>query len=63
MATPVVYGSSRLGVKSDLQLQGQAYVTATTQDLSCICDLCLSFWQRWILNLLSEAGDGTYILS
>ena len=31
-------------------------------DPSPICDLCHSLWQRWILNPLSEARDGTCIL-
>ena len=43
----------------------QAYVTVTataTQDLSRICNLRSSLWQRQILNPLSEARDLTYIL-
>ena len=47
----------RLG---ELQLQLQAYATATW-DLSCICDLHHSSWQHQILILLSEARDGTCI--
>jgi len=40
-----------LGVESELQLL--AYTTATTvQNPSLICDLCISLWQGWILNLL-----------
>ena len=51
----------RLGVESVLQLP--AYATATaTPDPSHTCDLHHSSWQRWILNLLSEARDRTYIL-
>ena len=51
----------RLGVRSELQLL--AYTTATvTRDLSHICNLHPSSWQHWILNLLSEARDETYIL-
>ena len=51
----------RLGVKSELQLL--AYGTATaTPDLSHICHLCRSLWQRQILNPLSEAKDRTRIL-
>ena len=39
------------------------YTTAITMpDLSCICDLHHSSWQRWILNPLSEAKDWTCIL-
>ena len=40
-AVPATYGSSRLGVQSELQLP--AYPTATaTRDPSCICDLYLT---------------------
>ena len=47
----------RLGVKS--QLQPLAYTTATTTpDSSCICYLCRSLQQHWILNPLSEARPG-----
>ena len=46
----------RLGVESELQLP--AYATATAmQDLSHICDLYHSSWQRRIPNPLSEARD------
>ena len=34
-----------------------------TLDPSRICDLCCSLWQRWIPNPLSEARDGTCILT
>ena len=48
----------RLGVKSELQLP--AYTTATaTRDLSRVCDLHHSSWQRQILNPLSGARDQT----
>ena len=48
----------RLGVESELQRP--AYTTATAmQDPSCICDLHHSPRQRWILNALSRARDGT----
>ena len=48
----------RLGVESELQLL--AYATATAApDLSCVCDLHHSSWQRWILNPRSEARDRT----
>ena len=51
----------RLGVKLELQLQ--AYTTATAMpDLSFICYLYHSLWQRQILNPLTEAGDQTRIL-
>ena len=45
----VAYGSSWLVVKMELQLP--AYTTATaTPDLSLMCDLCCSLWQRRILT-------------
>ena len=43
-AVPAAYGSSRLGIQSELQLQ--VYTTATaTQDPSHICNLYRSFQQ------------------
>ena len=36
--------------------------TAIIPDLSRIFNLCLSLWQQWILNPLSEARDRTHIL-
>ena len=52
----------RLGVKWELQLP--AYTTATaTMDQSCVCDLHHSSRQCQILNPLSEARDGTCILT
>ena len=48
----------RLGVQLGLQLP--VYTTATaTWDLSRICDLHYSSWQRWILNPRSEGRDRT----
>ena len=50
----------RLGVKSELQLP--AHTTATAMlDLSCVCHLHHSSWQRWILNPLSKAWDQTHV--
>ena len=46
----------RPGVQLELQLP--AYASAMP-DLSHVCDLYHSSWQRWILNPLSEALDGT----
>ena len=44
---------SRLGVKSELQLQ--AYTTATAVwDLRCLCDLHSILWRHQILNPLIE---------
>ena len=46
----------RLGVESELQLT--VYTTATvTWDLSHVCDLHHSSWQRQIPDPLSEARD------
>ena len=50
-----------LGVESELQLPACATATATP-DPGLICDLHCSFWQRQILNPLSEARDGALIL-
>ena len=48
----------RQGVESELQ--PLAFTTAIpTHDLSCVCDLHHSSWQRQILNPLSEARDRT----
>ena len=49
-------------VKSELQLPVYATSTAT-QDPSCICNLCHSLQQCWILNPLSNPRDGTYMLT
>ena len=51
----------RLGVK--LELQPLVYTTATaTPDLTCICDLYHSSWQRKILSPLIKARDQTLVL-
>ena len=48
----------------ELELQLPAYTTTTAmQGLSRICDLHRSLRQSWILNPLSEARDGTHILT
>ena len=52
----------RLGVKLELQLLAYDATATATPDLCRICDLCLSLWQRQILNPLSEAKDQTHIL-
>ena len=60
-ATPTACGIPRLGVESELHQP--AYTTATTMwDLSRICDLHHSAWQRQILNPLSKARDQTCVL-
>ena len=50
-----------LGVRSELQLPAYASATAAP-DLSCICDLCCSLWQHWILNSLGKTREQTCIL-
>ena len=60
-APGAAYGSSRLGIESELQLP--AYIIATaTPDLSCICDLHHSSQGRWILNPLTEVRNRTHAL-
>ena len=45
----------RLRAESEMQLP--AYTTATaTKDLSDVCDLHCSSWQRWILEIKSESS-------
>ena len=52
----------RLGVELELQLPAHTTATAT-RDPSHICDLPHSSGQqRWILNPLSQARDGTRVL-
>ena len=48
MAAPAAYGSSQVGVESELHLQ--AYEATEMPDLSHICDLCHSLWQQSILT-------------
>ena len=60
-ATPQCMEVPRLGVESELQLP--AYTTATAMpDVSLVCDLLHSSWQRRILNPLSEARDESCVL-
>ena len=48
----------RLGLELELQLPAYPTATATTmQDPSCICELCCSLQQHWILKPLSKARD------
>ena len=51
----------RLRVQLELLLLAYARAIATP-DLSRVCDLYHSSWQRQILNLLSEARDWTCVL-
>ena len=51
------------GLGEELELQLQAYATATAMwDPSCICDLHHSLQQHQILNPLSEVRDQIRIL-
>ena len=52
----------RLGVELELQLPASTTAVATP-DPSCTCDLRHSLQQPWILHPLSEARDGTRVLT
>ena len=55
-ALPAVYGSS--WARGQIQAAAGAYTTAMAiLDPCCICDLCCSLRQHWILNPLSKARD------
>ena len=57
-AIPMTCGGSQ--ARGQIRAKLPAYATATAvQDLSHVCDLYHSSWQRWILNPLSEARDRT----
>ena len=61
MSKPAEYGNS--WARGWMELQLLAYATATAMMYpSCICNPHHSLRQGWILNLLSEARDGTRIL-
>jgi len=51
----------RLVIKSELQLWAYSPAIATL-GISCICDLCCSLLQCWILNPLSKAREKHHIL-
>ena len=55
-ATLVAYGGFQAGGQIRATTAGLYHSTAT-QDLSRICDLHHTSWQRWILNALSKARD------
>ena len=60
-AASVTSGSSQ--ARGRIGVAAEAYATAmAVLNLSCICDLCHSSQQCWILNPLTEAGDWTHIL-
>ena len=54
----MAFGGSQARGRMELQLLACAMATAMW-DLSHICDLHHSSWQRWILNPLREARDRT----
>ena len=55
-ATHAAYGGSQ--ARGLIGAVPPAFARATaTQDLSRICDLHHSSWERWILNPLNEAWD------
>ena len=59
MATSVAYGVSQ--ARGQTATAAGAYTTAiATHDLSHICDLHCSLWQRQILNPLDEATSSQY---
>ena len=62
LATPVAHGSS--WARGQVGTTAEASTTATaTPDLSHICDICPNLQQSQILNPLSEARDGIFILT
>ena len=61
MATPVAYGSLCAGGQIKDVAAGLHH-SQSKPDLSHICDPYHSFWQRWILNSLSEVRDRTQVL-
>ena len=62
VATPVAHGSS--WARGQVGTTAEASTTATaTPDLSHICDICPNLQQSQILNPLSEARDGIFILT
>ena len=60
-AAPTGYGGSQ--ARGQIGATATAQATATvTPDLSLVCNLYCSSWQRWILNPLSEARHRTHNL-
>ena len=61
-AAPTAYGGPQ--ARGQIGAAASAYATTTaTPDLSRICNLHHSLRQCWILNPLSEARDGTRVLT
>ena len=62
LATPMAYGSSR--ARGQIRAAAEAYTTAmATTDPNHISDLHHSLQHHQILNSLSEAKDGTLVLT
>ena len=59
-AACVAYGSSRLGVESELQMPACA-TAIPMKNASCVCNLHQRSRQRQMLNPLNEAKDQTCI--
>ena len=62
MAVLMAYISSQ--ARGQIRATVGAYAMATAiPDPNHICDLCLNWWQRWILNPPSKARARTCILT
>ena len=62
IAPPVAYGQHMLGVESELQLPACATATATPVTVVTSLWPTPQLQRHWILNPLSEARDGTWVL-
>ena len=54
---PAAYGSCQ--ARGQIGVAAEAYAAATVTDPSHVCDLHHSLWEFWILNPLSEGGQGS----
>ena len=61
MASPVAFGSSLAGGGIEV-VAASLHHSHGSRRSEPYLDLHCSFWQGWILNPLSEAGDGIRIL-
>ena len=60
----MAYGSSQARGRIRARAAGLRHSHSSARsDLSPICDLHGSLWQRWILNPLNKAQDPTHILT
>ena len=60
-ATPIAYESSQ--ARGQIRIAAAGWITAkVTQDLSHVCKLHHSSWQRWIPNPMSRAREQTCVL-